>query len=86
MDHMSAPGRPHRSSQALVERSAAYTLKGMRRNICAGEAADLAEHLESSIGLGDWIRAEQELGDLESLIRRTLLELRMCAEYSSESQ
>ncbi len=70
-------------SRSSPEKSAAaHTIKGMLRNICANQAADLAARLEKSTGRGAWDQAEQELGDLESLVDRVALELRLCAEQS----
>lgn len=59
---------------------AAHTLKGMLRNMCARRAASLAAQLEQSTELGQWARAERELTELQSLVARITMEIRMSAE------
>jgi len=69
-----------RVARAPQSSAAAHTIKGMLRNICAAQAADLAVNLEKSIVVGDWLQAEQHLGDLQSLVDRVVLELKSAAQ------
>jgi two-component system, sensor histidine kinase and response regulator len=67
------------SAKPPLKSAAAHTLKGMLRNICATQAADLAADLEHSIELGNWAQAEVAFAALEPVVARIIAELKLCA-------